>query len=185
MRPEQQQGFVGSMAHQWHFIIANCASPQVKSTNVFIDSPPTFDQAGVPTSGAWHVVSQVEGCGEARIMTVFYFFPKGGEMKRITGLPGTTIADLTLQRDALPYAIVGMAGLAPKDCKSTLFTNTRFVGFGQTIAQSIPGPIKRDWTEEWTVWSCGVTGIVTMRFTPDATGTGIRSVINETRSVNP
>lgn len=185
MRPEQQQGFIGSMARQWHTIIPNCASPQVKSTNVFIDSSPTFDQAGVPTSGAWHVASQVEGCGEIRTITVFYFFAKDGEMKRITGLPGTTIADSTLQRDALPYAIMSMAGIAPKNCNSTLFTNTRFVGFEQTSPQATPGPIKRAWTEEWTVWSCGVTGIVAVHFTPDATGTGITSIMNETRRVNP
>jgi hypothetical protein len=78
-----------------------------------------------------------------------------------------------------------MAALAPKDCKSTLFMNTRLVGFGDAQPNVAPGRENRVWSEEWTVWECGVTGIVTLRFTPDATGTGISSLVNATRKISP
>jgi hypothetical protein len=185
MRPDQQQGFIALMGQQWRAVMPNCASPQVKNTNVFISSPPTFDQAGAPTSGAWHVVSQVEGCSEVRVINIFYLFTKDGEMKRIAALPGTTIADLALQRDSLVYAAMGMGKISPKDCKDTKFTNTRFVGFGAVNPQAAPGRNNRAWTEEWTVQCCNVTGVVTMHFTPDATGTNISSFLNETRQVDP
>jgi hypothetical protein len=185
LRPDQQQSFIGLMTQQWRGIMPNCASTQVKSANVFINSPPTFDQTGAPTSGAWHAVGQVEGCGETRVINIFYLFTKDGEMKRIAALPGTTIADLALQRDSLVYAAMGMAKIAPRDCKDTKFVNTRFVGFGAENPQAAQGRNNRAWTEEWTVRSCGVTGIVTMHFTPDATGTNINSSLNETRQVNP
>jgi hypothetical protein len=184
-RPDQQTDLFNLMGQQWHAIVPNCASPQVKSSGVLISGPPAFGHDGAPTSGAWHVVSQVEGCGETRIINVFYLFTKDGEMKKIAALPGTTAADLALQRDSLMYAGMGMAKIAPKDCKDTKFVNTRFLGFGAENPQAAQGREKRGWTEEWTVRSCGVTGIVTMHFTPDATGTNITSSSNETRQIDP
>jgi hypothetical protein len=107
-------------------------------------------------------------------------------MRRIALLPGTTIADARLQQDALIYAVMGMQNLMPSlDCKDIQYTNTSFVAFGEANPQVPPGRENRSWTEEWTMRACGVTGIVTMHFLPDATGTTISSGVGEARRVNP
>lgn len=186
MRPDQTQAVVGMMAQQWHMIFENCSSPKLQGMNVFIDSPPQFDSSGAPISGKWRMIGRIEGCGETHIFKVEYLFTPDGQMKRVALLPGTTIADLLLQRDALIFAAAGMAKLTPKDCKDikdATTIDTKFLAFGE--ANTAMDSDKRPWTEEWTVRSCGVTGIVTMHFTPDATGTGIRSISNETRPVSP
>jgi hypothetical protein len=186
MRPDQQQVTISMMGQQWRALVGECQSPKVTAMNVLIDKPPTINQAGVPTSGEWRMVGHIEGCGATHIFSLLYFFAKDGQMKTLALLPGTTIADVRLQHDALMYAAAGMANLMPsKDCKDIKYTDTKFVGFGEANPQSIPGRVNRAWTEEWTVKTCGVAGIVTMHFTPDATGTNITSEPNKTRRISP
>lgn len=186
MRPEQQQAVNGMLAQQWRALVGNCSSPHLQPTTVLIDNSPAFDQAGAPASGQWRVRDYVEGCGETRILNILFLFTPNGKMRRIALLPGTTIADARLQQDALMYAEMGMQNLMPSlDCKDIQYTNTSFVAFGEANPQVPPGRDNRSWTEEWTVRACGVTGIVTMHFIPDATGTTISSGVGEARRVSP
>jgi len=90
-------------------------------------------------------------------------------------LPGTSIADPILQRDAVPYAMTGMAAIAPKDCKESPAINTKFKSWDSGELPDAKGPGRRPWKEEWTVRLCGVSGVVPIHFVPDATGTTIRS----------
>ena len=55
MRPERQQAVNGMLAQQWRALVGNCSTPHLQPTTVLIDNSPTFDQAGVPTSGQWRV----------------------------------------------------------------------------------------------------------------------------------
>lgn len=183
MRPDQQQAVSEIMAKQWRLVDNNCTSPKFLGMNVLVATPPNFDASGAPVSGNWRVLGRIEGCGAIRLFNVEYLFASDGQMKRIGLLPGTTIADFRLQRDALMYAAMGMTKRAPKNCKDIQYQDTKFVGFADEGSNAIPG--KRPWKEEWTVRACGVTGIVTMHFTPDATGTNIMSSPNETREVTP
>ena len=183
MRPEQRQAVIGEMGQQWRTIFENCPSPKLQGMNVLISTLPKLDSDGTPVSGEWRMVGRVEGCGETRILSVEYLFTQDGQMKRLALLPGTTVANLRLQHDALMYAAAGMAKLSPKDCKDIKDIDTKFVGFEDTGPTSGAGG--RPWTEEWTVRACGVTGIVTMHFAPDPTGTTIRASLSETRPVNP
>jgi hypothetical protein len=181
-RPEQQQIVANAMAQQWRKIVENCPSPTLGPTSAVITAiAPTFDSSGTPVSGRWRVIDRVEGCGESRTLSVEYLFAPDGQMRRIATLPGYTIADLSLQRDALMYATMGMVRLTPSGCKDITYTDTKFIRF--TDAASGSG--RRPWIEEWTVRACGVTGIVTMHFTPDATGTSIATSVNETRQAGP
>jgi hypothetical protein len=141
-----------------------------------------ISSSGTPISGEWRMIGRVAGCSEMRLLNVEYLFAPDGQMKAIALLPGTTAANLKLEHDGLTYAAVGMAKLAPKDCKDTKFVDTKFIGYQATDSTNSVG--SRPWTEEWTVRSCGVTGVVTMHFTPDATGTKISTNLNETRAVN-
>ena len=183
MRPEQQQAVIGAMGQQWHTIFENCASPKLQGMNVLIVTPPTLDSSGTPVSGEWRMVGRLEGCGETRVLSVEYLFAPDGQMKRLALLPGTTVANLRLQRDALIYAVTGMMKLSPKDCKDIKDIDTKFIGFEDTGPTNGAGG--RPWKEEWTMRACGVTGVVTMHFAPDVTGTTIHAGLNETRPVNP
>lgn len=184
-RPEEQQQYGGMMSDIWRAVIENCPSPQIRGMNVLIDTPPSFNSAGMPVSGGWRVVGQFEGCGKSRTMNVYYLFGADGRMRRVGMLPGSSVADVRLQRDAVTHATMGMAKLAPKDCKDYRYTDTRFLRF-EGATPPTPADIgKRGWIEEWTVRACGVTGIVTMNFRPDATGTGISVELDKTRRTEP
>ena len=183
MRPEQQQAVIGMIGRQWRTIFENCPSPKLQGTSVLISTQPKFDSGSTPVSGEWRMVARVEGCGETRILNVEYLFAPDGQMKRLVLLPGTTVANLQLERDALMYATTAMLKLTPKDCKDIKYIDTKFTGFEDTVATNGAGG--RPWKEEWTLRACGVTGAVTMHFSPDATGTSIHADLNETRPVNP
>lgn len=183
VRPEQQQAVVGLMGQQWRAAHADCPSPKLLGMNVVITAAPNFDAGGAPVSGQWRTVGRIEGCGATHIFNVEYLFGADGQMKRVALLPGSTLADMRLQRDALMYASMGMAKKAPKDCKDVQYLDTKFVRFTDENPSANAG--RRPWIEDWTVRACGVMGIVIMHFTPDATGTNIMSSLNETRDVTP
>lgn len=185
MRQDQQQAVIGMMFQQWKALVQNCPTPQLKQTNVVISQTPTFNDDGMPTSGMWRVVGRVEGCDESRVFNIMYAFTPDGRMGRVGLLPGSTAASYRLQKDALMYAQMSMAKLEPKDCKDIQYTDTKFIGFGEESPSAASQQEKRSWTEEWTVRTCGVTGIVTMKFVPDATGTAIVSSPDQTRQISP
>ncbi|MDE2029678.1 MAG: hypothetical protein KGI97_03835 [Alphaproteobacteria bacterium] len=184
-RPDQENAYVGMMMRQWQISVPSCPSPQIKNIAVLVDHTPTFDKSGLPVSGQWRVIGYAEGCNESRIFNMYYGFSPDGKMTRIALLPGTTRADLTLQRDSLMYAMMGMAKLTPKGCKDIHFTDTKFIGYGKANPQAMSGREKRSWTEKWTIRTCGVTGVVSMRFVPDATGTTILTDASKTRQISP
>lgn len=186
LRPDEQRLFHAVMEREWQYAIENCPSPVVRAVNVAVGAAPTFDASGSPVSGQWRAIARVEGCGKTRTLTVVYAFGKDGKMIRAALLPGTTAADPRLQMDSIMYAAMGMSKLTPKNCKDTKVSDTKFVAFEGANAPPAGGtPGRLPWTEEWTVRSCGVTGLVTMHFRPNATGTNISTKLDETRRLDP
>jgi hypothetical protein len=175
MRPDQKKAVMGSIFSGWHILEPACSTPQLKQMNVRVINPPAFDASGSPTSGQWRMVGHVEGCGEEKIMNVEYWFGSDGKMMMTQILPGTSIADLLLEKDAIFYARMAMTKLVPRDCNEMQILDTKFLQFDGGHQQTLPGREDRPWTEEWTVRACGVKGAVPMHFIPDATGTTIRS----------
>lgn len=180
MRPDQQKAVLGAMFSYWRSLVPDCPSPQLKQMNVLVGIVPSFDASGNPTSGRWRMIGSVEGCGEAKTMNVLYGFGTDGKMIMTQMLPGTSHAELQLEKDAIFYARLGMANLAPKDCKAIQIVDTKFLQYDETVPVTMPGRGNRAWTEEWTVRACGVTGMVPMHFIPDATGTTIHSEVLKT-----
>ena len=150
-----------------------------------VGTAPTFDKAGKPVSGNWRVITRLSGCGQARMFSLFYAFAPNGQMVRLGMLPGSTAADPILQRDALLYASTAMGKLTPPGCKDFKYLDTAFEAFGPAGANVPAGRDARSWTEKWRIKACGVEGIVKLYFTPDATGTGISTKLNETIPVPP
>jgi hypothetical protein len=170
--------------NDWKLVVPNCANPRLQGANVVVHVAPKFDAAGKPVSGRWQVVSRVEGCGVSKVVNLQYGFGANGQLIRLATLPGTTMADPTLQRDALTYAATGMAKLAPSGCKDFKYLDTAFEAFGPASPTAQPNQPSRTWTEKWMVRACGVDGIVRMYFVPNATGTSVSVKPDETVRVS-
>lgn len=177
IRPEQQKAINESSVKAWFQQLPNCAEPKMTQRNVLIGQEPKFDAKGDPLSGRWSVVTRIEGCGEERIINLQYWFTPDGKLAASLRLPGTSIADLTLQKDAVLYAMSAMVNVAPRDCKEAPVINTQFKGRDSEEVLDANGAVRHPWTEEWTVRLCGVTGVIPMHFIPDATGTTIHSEV--------
>jgi len=156
-------------------VFKRCPTLVSNGSQVTVLRSASFAPDGYPLSGVWKQVFPVSGCGNDTILN-FYFSARADEkVDVLIGDPGTTHADLTLQRDALPIAITG-AGLVVKGCKDFTVTNTRFEAFGvRNPPIPDPGPAQplRPWRETWTLVGCGRKADVPMGFVPDATGTRI------------
>ncbi len=133
----------------------------------------TFALDGFPDFGAWKESFPVSGCGNDTIINFYFVVRYNEKIDTFIALPGTTRADLILQRDARMQALTGGA-LMVKDCKNLTITNTKFESYGLSHpATPDPGPLHRlrPWWETWTMVGCGHKVEVPIDFTPDATGT--------------
>ncbi|HEY7551730.1 MAG TPA: hypothetical protein VH913_19700 [Hyphomicrobiaceae bacterium] len=133
-----------------------------------------FDGRRFTPGGAWKETVQATSCGKSRVHNVHTFVRPDGNLQRSPMLPGSTIADLLLQRDTVGLVYVNVAANA-KDCPRTqhFIEDTKFLHWDpKPIPNAKAGPNARAWDEEWTASACGKPMVLSVRFTPDATGTG-------------
>ena len=158
-------------------------------TDIAIDSkfkvltiaPVQFDGQRFTPGGAWKETVQATSCGKLRVHNVHTFVRPDGNLQRSPMLPGSTIADIPLQRDAAGLAYVNIAVHA-KDCPRAqhFIEDTKFVRWdSKPILNAKAGPNARAWDEEWTASACGNPIVLSVRFTPDATGTGFAVKLNK------
>lgn len=148
-------------------VLPECATLSQAKPAVKLLEDVTFDSSGVPKSGVWTGIYPVSGCGVARTLN-FLFIAGPDGVRSVVTLPGTTLADPLLQRDALFFAFTG-AGLKAPGCKDRIVVDTAVDR--SNGANGAPG--KAPWHETWTVAACGKMLIVPMEFVPDANGTTI------------
>lgn len=137
-------------------------------------SPPQVDGTGKLIGGAWLQRVIAAGCETPRQLNILTVAQHDGTLRRIALLPGTTITDPPLQRDAIQYAMAGAVGLTG-DCQTRVVIETRFVEFEGPPLSTVQGRAVRPWREDWRVDGCGKRVIVPLHFIPDPTGTTIRS----------
>ncbi len=168
-------------------VFTRCPAFRPGEPDIQVRKPIGFAQDGTPNAGAWDEGLPVRGCGNDTVLHVNFIAGDDGKLRVFVSLPGSTRADLTLQRDALPSATLGPRSRV-KDCERIFVTNTRFDAF-----EPLPPPEKdkdakdkdakdkpplpprakeRPWREIWSVFACGRRFSVPIHFTPDATGTG-------------
>ncbi|HYE48870.1 MAG TPA: hypothetical protein VEB20_04720 [Azospirillaceae bacterium] len=126
-------------------------------------------EEGIPTAGGWKETVAVSGCGVERLLPVGTF-ADSGRIKSGPMIPGSTIADIRLQRDTITHVYLAALAARP-DCDDKIMSDTRFEGFAE-------GPVPKGaqikpWAETWTVRACGEDIKVPVMFVPDATGTQI------------
>jgi hypothetical protein len=157
-------------------VFKRCPSLVSNGSNVNSLTPITFGEDGVPNSGAWKETFPVQGCGNDTVLNLYFSVANdGAKINGIAGFPGSTHADLILQKDALHHAEIGANSLAG-NCAHFDVKNTRFEGHGLSEpATPDPGASARfrPWWETWTMVGCERTFDVMLDFMPDATGTTI------------
>ena len=159
-------------------VFRRCPSLVSKGSQVTILKPISFGPNGTPNAGVWREAFPVAGCGNDTMLN-FYFSASGDEKINTTiGLPGATIADPILQRDAMTEAAAAAAKAEPKDCKSLIVVNTEFLG---KVGEPLDGSKGPPWDELWTLSICEKKVQVTMHFIPDKTGTSIQASSSETK----
>jgi hypothetical protein len=161
-------------------IFTRCTAFRPGEPDILVRKPVSFAPDGSIEGGAWAESFPVRGCGNDTILHLNFQFSDAGKLNAFASLPGTTRADLILQRDALSYATLGPR-LRVKDCDRFLVTNTRFEAF-DPAAPPHPAakwkpleqkPKGRAWQEIWSVFGCGHKFDVPIHFIPDETGTQI------------
>jgi hypothetical protein len=182
----QMQAFIESDVYQGLLTRALAGLPQSVfprcptlvsgAAKVTVLKPMSFAGDGSPNAGFWRQRIAVKGCGNDTVLNIFFSAAADEKINTVIGIPGGTLADLTLQRDAAVFANTGAMSVA-QSCKSFEVTNTRFEGFGLSKPPA-PDPGSgnrfRPWWETWTMIGCGRTIDVPIDFIPDEKGTQIR-----------
>jgi outer membrane biosynthesis protein TonB len=114
-----------------------------------------------PATTSW-VESYVVGC-KPRTKRNFLVMLEEDKPQIAELLPGLTVTDPLLQRDAVTGARAFVDVLKPEGCEKMVFADTR-------LAEPLPGAGK-PWVEVWTFNQCGTMGSVEMTFTPSPDGT--------------
>jgi len=184
--PAKFRAFLASDLYKAAFAVARDAIPPAvlpprsdlssPDSTVTIAKDVTFAKNGQPRSGAWWSRSPVSGCGIDTVINIFFSVGERGRIIPVVALPGTTHADLVLQRDALLYAFTGVK-LRMESCPDLTVTNTRFEAYGlhgsPPREPATEAEARGPWWETWTVRGCGRAFAVPLEFIPDATGTTI------------
>jgi hypothetical protein len=152
-----------------------------ETSRALVLSPPQVDGSGKLIGGAWLQSVIATGCGTLRQLNILTSAQQDGTLRRIALLPGTTIADPQLQRDAVKFAMAGVGQLMPPDClREARVVETRFIEFeGLPLSTVQPVRAARSWREDWTVEGCGKRVVVPVHFIPDPSGTTIRTSTKE------
>lgn len=168
-----RQAVIESAREQNAHLPDGCDSATYSETSqTVVLRPPQIDGNRKLIEGAWlqHVIAA--GCETSRQLNILTL-AQHGTLRRIALLPGTTITDPPLQRDAIQYAMAGAAGLM-RDCQTRAVIETRFVEFEGPPLSTVQGRMVRPWREDWRVDGCSKRVIVPMHFIPDPSGTTIR-----------
>jgi hypothetical protein len=156
-------------------VFQKCPSLISSASTVTVIEPVSFAKSGYPNAGSWKQNFPVSGCGNDTVLHIYFTATVDERIHTAVGLPGSTHADLTLQRDGVVYAQIGARNVV-RDCKHFDVRNTKFENYGLAEpATPDPGPGKgrRPWWETWTMTGCGEIVDVPIDFMPDTTGTTI------------
>jgi hypothetical protein len=186
--PEIQQGVLN--AAQRAPVVEQNPCPSARFTiepRLTLLQPLALDDQGLITSGAWHQTVRGEGCGSTRSLNVLVSVepPHHATMKPM--LPGSTHTDPLLQKDGyeqaarvLPFAAA--AKEARGHCQEHAYVaDTEFLQEDKDTI--LPGAKGHPWSESWTFVLCSWKFLVPLRFTPDATGTGITIPLPEIKLI--
>ena len=109
-------------------VFPTCPGLGPTRSRVEVEKSISFDPDGVPNAGAWWERLPVHGCGNDTVLNVHFQARGDGTIDTQFALPGTTQADLDLQRNAVQYAIIAAGsrkGLPPVLCQEHVVRRPR------------------------------------------------------------
>ena len=155
----------------------SCRSRKIASTEVTLP----FESGSQGSAGYWTERWTVDRCGRQIPYLVSFVRATDGHLGvgilRLEGseqsvMPGSTIADRTLQRDTfLLLAQKDISAFEGGPCRMRKVTNTEVVSpldGGQTDGGK---PVAGQWVERWTIDRCGASIPYIVRFVTTRTGT--------------
>ncbi len=145
-----------------------CSTPRFPAaTSLKVLTPLVFDESGRITSGLFVERVPTDLCGKTVTLNVFAIVTPNSQVRRVVLLPGDSLADPQLQRDAAPAALQVAATTNPA-CKTPVIENTR-VATPKTAT---------GWVETWDVGVCERAVPVDVRFTIGADGTDYAATLH-------
>lgn len=122
----------------------------------------------------------IEGCGRRTQRNYLALVLPDGSGRMVETLPGNTVTDPVLQRDAMRAATAAAHASAP-NCQQIRPLAAEFDG---TDGEPNARRRTRPWSELWMFEACGTQLAVPMRFTPSAAGGTDFSASSSVRRLN-
>ncbi len=140
---------------------SNCPSATARAA-----APPVPLSDATVREASYHRIL-IEGCGRRMQRNYLALVLPDGARRMVETLPGTTVTDPVLQRDAMQAAMMAARTAAP-NCAQIRPQGADFDG-----RDSEPNAPRRTqpWSETWVFDACGGMFAVPMRFSPTARGT--------------
>jgi hypothetical protein len=144
---------------------ASIASSDCAGATARPAAPPTRLSDATVREATYHRIL-IEGCGRRAQRNYLALVLPDGTARMVETLPGTTVTDPVLQRDAMQAAGAAAAAAAP-GCRDI---RPRAADFEGPDGEPNAPRRTRPWAEAWVFEACGVLLSVPMRFTPSAQG---------------
>lgn len=159
--PPGQDAAAAAIARARAFI---ASSPCPTATARAAAPPEAFSDPTVREASYHRIL--VEGCGRRTQRNYLALVLPDGSRRMVETLPGTTVTDPVLQRDAMQSATMAAHAAAP-NCRQIRPLGAEFDG---TDAEPNAPRRTRPWSETWMFEACGARLAVPMRFAPSARG---------------
>lgn len=128
-------------------------------------APPTrFNDPSVREASYHRIL--IEGCGRRTLRNYLAIIMPDGTGRMVETLPGTTVTDPVLQRDAMQVAMAA-ARTGAQGCQQIRPQSADVDG---TDSEPAAPRRTRPWTETWVFEACGARVAVPMRFSPSSRG---------------
>ena len=173
-QPDYRANVIATAKNQIKAAVNACANANFTATGkVTVFDPVRFNN-GKPYTGAWVERVEATGCGPTRLLNVLTIAHSDSPMQVVGMMPGDTLTDPMMQKNALQYAEAIAVRGVPPGCKQLAFLNTKFDGFiGLPNPEVTDGRESRPWRELWTMTACGSEFDIGLIFTPNQRGTAL------------
>jgi hypothetical protein len=173
-QPDYRANVLSTAKTQIKAAVNACANASFNATGkVTVFDPVRFNN-GKPYTGAWVERVEATGCGPTRLLNVLTIAHSDTPMQIVGMMPGDTMTDPMMQKNALQYAEAIAVRGVPPGCKQLAFLNTKFDGFtGLPNTEVTDGRESRPWRELWTMTACGSEFDIGLTFTPNQRGTAL------------
>ena len=173
-QPDYRATVITTAKNQIKAAVNACANANFQPTGkVTVFDPVRFNN-GKPYTGAWVERVEATGCGPTRLLNVLTIAHSDSPLQVVGMMPGDTLTDPMMQKNALQYAEAIAVRGVPPGCKQLAFINTKFDGFiGLPNPEVTDGRESRPWRELWTMTACGNELDIGLIFTPNQRGTAL------------